>query len=104
MAVIAGLKYRVGADPKTSAVAAMATVGIVPYIWIIMNGVNRTLHSLAAGEGSGAIDARKLVVRRSRMNVARGALLLVGGLVCLRGIVSSSHYDRHSKLFLTSSG
>ncbi|KAF9691791.1 hypothetical protein EKO04_010541 [Ascochyta lentis] len=89
MAVIAGLKYQDGADARTSVVAAIATAGIVPYTWIVMNKVNRTLHSLAAGAGSEATDAGKLVVTWSRMNAVRGALPLVGGLVSLWGIISS---------------
>lgn len=88
MAVIAGLKYQDGAAAETSMVAAMATAGIVPYTWIVMDRVNRTLHSLAAGANSEPTDARKLVVTWSRMNAVRGALPLIGGLMSLWGIIS----------------
>jgi hypothetical protein len=83
MAVISGVKYQDGADAITSAVAAMATAGIIPYTWIVMNRVNGILHSLTAGADSGVIDARKLVVTWSRVNAVRGVLPLVGGLVSL---------------------
>lgn len=87
LATIAALKQREGQDPTTTAIAAVAAAGIVPYTWLVMNGVNQRLHSAAAAAGSDTINIRQSVVIWSRLNAVRGALPLVGGLVSLWGLV-----------------
>lgn len=89
LAALAALKHRIGEDPTTSAIAAVATAGIVPYTWVVMGGVNRSLHSVAAGTGSDTVDIKNSVIKWSRLNAARGIMPLIGGLISLWGVISN---------------
>lgn len=85
-ASVAYAKWNAKQEFTYNALAAAATIGIVPYTWIVMTWTNSKLMN-AANTGEGKENARKWIITWARLNVLRGLLPLAGGILSLVAIV-----------------
>lgn len=82
---VAYLRWKRGADSMSSMLAALFTIGIVPYTYAVMLPTNKQLFR-AASKDEKREDVKKVVARWGWLNGIRALLPMIGGLSSLTGI------------------
>lgn len=82
---IAYLRWKRGGGSTSNVLAAVFTIGIVPYTYAVMLPTNKQLFS-ASSKGDKKEDVRNVVARWGWLNGVRALLPMIGGLASLVGI------------------